>query len=143
MCRIVGTTPGCGGLSLDVILKAVAAAGFVCLSVATLPLLMVPGAGGPDVAGAGSGVACGELGVVLDTIRTVETGGNYQTRISTATASGAYAFIDSSWQHFAARAGVDPDAYPSAWMAPPAQQDAAAAVYVNQLLDDHHGQVDV
>src|SRR4051794_27688070 len=99
MCRIVGTTPGGGGLSPDVILKAVAAVGFVCLSMAALPLLMVPGAGGPDIAGAGSRVACGELGVVLDPIRTVETGGNSQPRISPATASGAYAFIDSSWQH--------------------------------------------
>lgn len=125
------------------ILKAAAVAGAMLLTVATLPLLMVPGAGGPDIANAGASVACGELGVILDTIRTVETGGNYQTRINTATASGAYAFIDTSWQHFAARAGVDIAAYPSAWMAPPVQQDAAAAVYVNQLLDDHHGQVDV
>ena len=71
---------------------------------------------------------------ILDTIRTVETGGNYQTRIATATASGAYAFIDSSWQYFARQAGIDTTQYPSAWMAPPPEQDAAAAVYVNELL---------
>lgn len=65
-------------------------------AVALLPLLMVPGAGGPDVAV--TTAACGPLSVILDTIRTVESGGNYQTRITSSTASGAYAFIDSSWR---------------------------------------------
>jgi Peptidase family M23 len=133
----VGTGPSPG-----VIAKLAAAFGAACVCAASLPFLMVPGAGGPDVAQAGP-AACGDLGVILDTIRTVETGGNYETRIATATASGAYAFIDSSWQYFARQAGTDTSQYPSAWMAPPPQQDAAAAVYVNQLLRDHNDQIDV
>ena len=83
------------------------------------------------------------LAVILTTIRTVETGGNYQTRITSATASGAYAFIDSSWRHYAALAGVDTAAYPSAWMAPPADQDATATVYVNEILAEHGGRIEI
>ena len=72
-----------------------------------------------------------------------KSGGNYQTRITSATASGAYAFIDRSWRHYAGLAGVDTAAYPSAWMAPPADQDATATVYVNEILAEHGGRIDV
>jgi len=124
-----------------VIAKLAAVAGSTVLAAAMLPLLMVPGAGGPDVAGGPYG--CGQVGVILDTIRTVETGGNYQTRIPTATASGAYAFVDSAWRHYAPLAGVDVTRFPSAWMADPADQDATATVYVNEILAAHTNQVDV
>jgi len=40
------------------------------------------------------------LAAVLATIRTVETGGDYTTTITSSTASGAYAFLDSSWGEF-------------------------------------------
>ena len=56
------------------IAKLAALFGAACVCVASMPFLMVPGAGGPDVAEAGPN-ACGDLGVILDTIRTVETGG--------------------------------------------------------------------
>ena len=55
---------------------------------------------GPAVA-----VGCGELGGVLATIRAMETGGRYDTRIATATASGAYAMIDAAWVHWSTEAG--------------------------------------
>ena len=92
---------------------------------------------------AGGVVSGDELAVILTTIRTVETGGNYQTRITSATASGAYAFIDASWRHYAGLAGVDTSRYTSAWMAPPADQDATAAYYVNEILADYDGRIEI
>jgi murein DD-endopeptidase MepM/ murein hydrolase activator NlpD len=124
-----------------VIAKLIGVIGGALVTVASLPLLMVPGAGGPDTTGPDG--ECGELAVILDTIRTLESGGNYQARSATATASGAYQFIDATWRHYAEQAGIDTSAYPSAWMAPPDQQDAAAARHVRQLLDTHHGQIDL
>jgi len=122
----------------DVIIKVTALTAIGLLGIALLPLLMIPGAGGADVA---THSACGPIGVILDTIRTVESGGNYQTRVSSSTASGAYGFLDSSWRHYAAAAGVDTSRYPSAWMAPAAEQDATATVYVNEIITDHAGDV--
>ena len=115
----------------------------VLLGVVTLPAVLFGGDGPDPLACAGGAVAGDDLAVILATIRAVETGGNYQTRISSATASGAYAFIDSSWRHYAALAGVDIARYPSAWMAPPADQDATAGYYVNEILADHDGRIDV
>ena len=81
------------------------------LGVATLPVVVL-GGDGPDPLSCAGGVVSGdELAVILTTIRTVETGGNYQTRITCATASGAYAFIDASWRHYAGLAGVDTSRY--------------------------------
>jgi len=115
----------------------------VLLGVVTLPAVLFGGDGPDPLICAGKAAAGGDLTVILATIRAVETGGNYQTRISSATASGAYAFIDSSWRHYAALAGVDIARYPSAWMAPPADQDAAAGYYVNEILADHDDRIDV
>jgi hypothetical protein len=80
---------------------------------------------------------------ILATIRSVESGGRYDVRITTSTASGAYAFIDSAWAHYAAAVGVDIARYPSAWMAPADAQDAAANAYVNEILIAHHSDVEV
>jgi hypothetical protein len=54
-----------------------------------------------------------------------------------ASASGAYQFLDSTWHTWAARAGY-PDLYPRAYLAPPHVQDAAAAAYVQSILDQWH-----
>src|SRR4029079_17695380 len=82
-----------------------------------------------------------DLPRILATIRTVETGGNYTTAITTSSASGAYAFIDTAWRHYAALAGVDTHTYPRASDAPPELQDQTAAYYVNELLDRSNGRV--
>jgi len=124
-----------------VILKLAGGLTAATLTVALLPFLMVPGAGGPDVA-AGPG-ACGPIGVILDTIRTQESGNNYTARASGSSASGAYQFIDSTWRWLAEKAGVDVARYPAAWMAPPPDQDATATVYVNEILANHNQQIDV
>jgi hypothetical protein len=83
------------------------------------------------------------LDVILATIRIVESGGRYDARATGSSASGAYQFIEDSWRHYAELTGVDTATYPSAWMAPPGDQDAAAAAYVTEILADHDGRIDV
>jgi hypothetical protein len=77
--------------------------------------------------GAVPGIA-GVAGVetILATIRAIESGGNYQAQARGSSASGAYQFIDSTWQ---ALGGVG-----SAKDASPEEQDARAAAYVERIL---------
>ena len=77
--------------------------------------------------------AGGDLGPVLATIRTRESGGDYTARSSGSTASGAYQFIDTTWAGY--------DGYPRAWLAPPDVQDRRAAESVQRILDTHDGDV--
>jgi Peptidase family M23 len=90
-------------------------------------------------------VACvgygADLPRILATIRTVETGGNYTTTITTSSASGAYAFIDTAWRHYAHLAGIDAKTYPRAKDAPPELQDQTAAYYADALLERNGGRV--
>jgi murein DD-endopeptidase MepM/ murein hydrolase activator NlpD len=74
-----------------------------------------------------------ELGAILATIRAMETGGDYGTTVTTSSASGAYAFLDSSWGGFGG--------YARAKDAPPGVQDAKAAAYATYLLQRHNGDV--
>jgi hypothetical protein len=52
----------------------------------------------PADASATVGLKCGGINPVLATIRKMESGGDYRIRNKYATASGAYQFIDSTWQ---------------------------------------------
>ena len=70
--------------------------------------------------------SCSDIGAVLATIRQMESGGDYTVRAAGASASGAYQYIDSTWNDYGG--------YPSAWMAPPAIQDARAMADVSRLL---------
>ena len=94
------------------------------LALAAGALLAIPvvigGNGGSLAAG------CGELAVILDTIRTVESGGDYTAEPNGGGASGAYQYIDSTWN---AHGG-----YESAYLAPPEVQDARAATDVQAIL---------
>jgi hypothetical protein len=94
----------------------------------TIPLLA---ASSPTVR---PGAGCGDIGVILDTIRTIETGGNYQTRIASSSASGAYAMLDTTWRYWSARAGFG-GRYDRAFEAPASMQDAAATAMVTSILD--------
>jgi hypothetical protein len=113
----------------------------LCSPLLALVTMIIPAASSTSAAP----VACfgysADLPRVLATIRAVETGGNYTTTITTSSASGAYAFIDSSWRHIATFAGVDTSAYPRAKDAPPELQDQTAAIYASQLLDANGGRV--
>ena len=83
----------------------------------------------PVVIGGNGGTtaaACGELSVILDTIRTIESGGNYAAPKNRGGASGAYQYIDSTWNDY--------EGYQSAYLAPPEVQDARAATDVQAIL---------
>jgi hypothetical protein len=71
--------------------------------------------------------------VVLTTIRTLESGGDYTARASGSTVSGAYQFLGSTWNGYGG--------FPQAWQAPPPVQDAKATEVVVAILDAHDGDV--
>ncbi len=87
--------------------------------------------------------ACGRLGVILDTIRTLESGGDYTAQARGASAAGAYQYVTSTWRHWADEAGVSTDLYPTADTAPPHVQDRVAGVNVSAILADHDNLVEV
>ena len=70
---------------------------------------------------------------VLATIRTLESGGDYTARARGSTASGAYQFLDSTWDGYGG--------YRRAGDAPPAVQNAKAAADVQAILDRYGGDV--
>ena len=96
--------------------------------VLSLGLLAIPLVVGGDNAPAVGGCG-GDLAVILDTIRTLESGGRYDTPKNAGGASGAYQFIDSTW---AAYGG-----FASAYLAPPEIQDERAALDVQRVLDTY------
>ena len=119
----------------------------IVLSPIVFVILIVAPAGGSSGAAipAAAAAYCYAYGAdtprVLATIRTLESAGNSQAEATNSTASGAYQFIDATWSHYAALAGVDTETYPHAKDAPPDLQDQAAALLVNEILDDHDGRV--
>src|SRR4051812_18093005 len=111
----------------------VAIVGLVLLLVSGLTVVMLS-LGGPTKATAlGTCATDANLAPILATIRTIETGGNYSTTISSSTASGAYAFLDGTWDGYGGyRRAVD---------APPTLQDQKAAELVRDTLDANDGDV--
>lgn len=106
-------------------MKAFLAAPLVLVGfVLVVPLVL---SGGDPVPLCGAG----DLGRVLATIRTVESGGDYTARASGSTASGAYQFIDGTWAGYGG--------YAAAWQAPPEVQDLRAAEHVLAVLDTNSG----
>jgi hypothetical protein len=80
---------------------------------------------------------CSDVAAILQTIRTLESGGNYTAKAAKATASGAYQIIDTTWAAWALAAGIG-TTYTHASQAPPAIQDAVAAHHVQGLLLQYH-----
>jgi hypothetical protein len=72
--------------------------------------------------------SCGVDGTaaILATIRTIESGGRYAIGPNAGGASGAYQFIDGTWNGYGG--------YRSAYLAPPGVQDAKALEHVQQWL---------
>jgi hypothetical protein len=102
------------------------------MALATLPLVLAGGDSSP-LPVVSCGIGDGSIETILATIRTLESGGNYTARAKGSTASGAYQFLDSTWNGYGG--------YSSAWMAPPAVQDSNAAQHVESVLAAHHGDV--
>lgn len=70
---------------------------------------------------------------ILATIRKMESGGNYQQLNKTATASGAYQYVNGTWVS-KSKAVAGANSYPRAYQAPPAVQDAVAEADVRAIL---------
>src|SRR5262245_32943279 len=108
----------------------VVTASALLLGVALLPAVLASGDVPPV---ATCGVPVGPIEVVLATIRQVESGGNYLAQARGSSASGAYAFLDSSWDGYGG--------YTHARDAPPALQDVKATDLARTILDRPGGDV--
>lgn len=84
----------------------------------------------------------GTTGQILETIKKVESGGDYSTpnKAGASTASGAYQFTDPTWRGLTQKYGVGTE-YERAMFAPPAIQDAIAAKYVEEILKQNNNDV--
>ena len=104
----------------------VLAGGFlsIMLGIAMLPAVLV---GGDELPPLPCGAGTAEVQTILATIRTLESGGNYQAQARGSTASGAYQFIDGTWNGYGG--------YSRAADAPPEVQDAKAAEMVLDVLE--------
>ena len=95
--------------------------------------------GGGAAAGA-SAASPGILEKILATIRQRESGGNYQIKAKGSSASGAYQFIDSTWQSLVKKYNVGKE-FLSANLAPPEIQDQVARKYVEEILAKNNGDI--
>jgi hypothetical protein len=111
-------------------MKLLAALTGLLLGITLLPVAL---ASGDDPPAPACGLHGGDLDTILDTIRHLESGGDYTARARGSSASGAYQFIDSTWNRYGG--------YQSAWQAPPHVQDAAATEHATAILTRHHGDI--
>jgi Transglycosylase-like domain len=95
---------------------------------------------GPMVGSLFGGGGEGASDKILETIKQRESGGNYQAQAKGSTASGAYQFIDSTWQSLTKKYGIGGE-FKSAKMAPKEIQDAVAKKYVDEILKQSGGDV--
>ena len=111
--------------------------------------------GGATGVATGNGRQPGVVETILLTIRTKESGNDYTEDLmnnpaaqaaarrrghSKASASGAYMFIDSSWQNLTKKYGIGTQ-YQRAVHAPPNVQDRVAATYINEILARNGGDI--
>jgi hypothetical protein len=83
------------------------------------------------------------VGRILNTIKQRETGAEknpYTARNPTSTASGAYQFIDGTWNGLTRKYHIGTQ-YSRASDAPPDIQDAVASRYVQDILEENNGDI--
>jgi hypothetical protein len=124
--RVFRSDPVVGGKSVVKLLAAPLLA--VVAGLMVFPVLFATG----DAPRLGCGSSAG-IDAILATIRTSESGDDYTAQAAGSSASGAYQFLDSTWNHY--------DGYARAWQAPPHVQDAKAIEHVQGILDAHDGDV--
>lgn len=111
-------------------MKAIAALVIgLCLAIAVFPAVLAGGDNPPVLCG----VIGGDMGAILQTIRTLESGGRYDAQAPGSSASGAYQFTDATWADYAG--------YQRAADAPPDTQDARAIEHVTQILAANNNDV--
>lgn len=91
----------------------------------------------PSMGGMGGG---NDPNKILSTIRQMESGNNYQAQNPTSSASGAYQFIDSTWQSLTKKLGIGTE-FKKAKDAPPAIQDQVASAYLQDILGQAGGDI--
>jgi hypothetical protein len=90
---------------------------------------------GEDEGGTG-----GDVNQAAATIRQRESGGNYQAQAKGSSASGAYQFIDTTWQALTKKYGIGEE-YSKAKLAPKDIQDAIAKKYIAEILKESGGDI--
>ena len=103
---------------------------------------VMPAGSAAQPSGAPATPITGTTAQILATIRAKESGGNYQAQSRSSTASGAYQFINGTWQSLTRRFNIGTE-FARAVEAPPAVQDALAAAYVNDILSKNNNNVAV
>jgi hypothetical protein len=73
---------------------------------------------------------------ILNAIKTNESSGNYEAQAPNSSASGAYQFIDSTWQALTKKYGMGQE-YSRAKLAPKEIQDAIAEKYVDEIMKNN------
>ena len=101
-------------------------------------LILIVSVGAGSAPGRLPGLCAGDTDVaqILATIRSLESGspeGRYDAEAAGASASGAYQFVDGTWDGYGG--------YSHAADAPPPLQDAKAAEMVHNILDAYNGDV--
>lgn len=96
--------------------------------------------GGPTGPSMGSMGGGNDPNKILATIRQMESGNNYTAKNPTSSASGAYQFIDGTWQSLTKKYGIGTE-FKSAKDAPPAIQDQIASAYLQEILGQAGGDI--
>jgi hypothetical protein len=91
-------------------------------------------------AGSNAQISQGSNKSILETIRMKESRNNYSEQNPVSTASGAYQFLDGTWQALSRKYGIGTE-YSKAKYAPPEIQDAVADKYVSDILKEAGGDI--